>query len=96
MKAINSPKARTTFWEKLSKDHGPQKLEIALLTVTEPSQRILRLCYHEHKTFTEIMGIIGKSLSIVRGYHSQGMIQLVKKLYPQLDSPFDILNVRYE
>lgn len=96
MKAINSPKARTAFWEKLLKDHGPQKLETALKTVTEPSQRILRLSYHDNKTFTEIMAIIGKSLTIVRGYHSQGMIQLVKKLYPQLDSPFDILNVRYE
>lgn len=96
MKAINSPVARRAFWAKLQKEHSPKKLEAAMSAVAEPSRRILRLCYYEKRSFTEIAGIVGKSLSIVRGYHNRGMIQLVKKLYPKLESPFDLLNTRVD
>lgn len=92
MLAFNSPKARKEFWDKLNKDHSTKDILKALDSVEAIDAGVLRRHYIDNIPLPDIALELGRSASTTRWYHHRGMYRLVAILYPELDSPFDLIH----
>jgi DNA-directed RNA polymerase specialized sigma24 family protein len=76
MQLFNTNKERRAFWEKITREHSPEKIEEALDILAPDTARVLRLHYQQLYTLTQIVPLINRSISVVRNHHNRGIFRL--------------------